>query len=208
MTSCHAPGTGYSQFSPLDGTNASQTYLSSFPQQYEPMPTAYASLAPFANASAGFTSNFTSLSNSSQDAVAGQHKYATTYMNEPTSYSGGANHSFHGRTHSGMSYVSQTDGSGFGTGSHPAAGFTPTAVSTPGPITSPTSNNSMSSSRSIARATCATCGKTFSRSKDLERHTKKHQSGSDTFRCRVARCSYSSYRKDKLEEHMRRPHRA
>ena len=57
------------------------------------------------------------------------------------------------------------------------------------------------------RPTCATCGESFGRQADLDRHARKHRAGSNIFRCPVPGCEFSNYRKDKLAEHVRRRHR-
>lgn len=57
------------------------------------------------------------------------------------------------------------------------------------------------------RPTCTNCNRSFGRQADLDRHAKKHQADPNAFRCAVAGCGYSSYRKDKLNEHVRRRHR-
>ena len=54
--------------------------------------------------------------------------------------------------------------------------------------------------------TCATCSRAFGRQADLDRHAKKHQADSNVFRCSVAGCGYSNYRKDKLRDHIKRRH--
>ena len=57
------------------------------------------------------------------------------------------------------------------------------------------------------RPTCATCGRNIRRKADLHRHAKIHQADAKVFRC--ACCGYSNYRKDKLDEHVKRSgHRA
>ena len=56
------------------------------------------------------------------------------------------------------------------------------------------------------RPTCPTCDQSFSRKADLERHARVHRPGSKVHRCPHAGCGYSSTRKDKLNEHARRPH--
>ena len=57
------------------------------------------------------------------------------------------------------------------------------------------------------RAVCETCNRTFSRHSDLERHAKKHQPGLVVFHCDVDNCDYKgSYRKDKLQAHVKRCH--
>lgn len=55
------------------------------------------------------------------------------------------------------------------------------------------------------RPMCKECNKTFGRQSDLERHAKSHQANSKVS-CPVAGCKYSSYRKDKLDEHVGRRH--
>ena len=54
--------------------------------------------------------------------------------------------------------------------------------------------------------TCATCRRPFGRQADLDRHAKKHRADSNVFRCSVAGCGYSNYRKDKLRDHTKRRH--
>lgn len=54
--------------------------------------------------------------------------------------------------------------------------------------------------------TCPECNQTFTRQSDLKRHAKIHQTDSKFFSCQVEGCTYSSYRKDKLGEHMSRRH--
>ena len=57
------------------------------------------------------------------------------------------------------------------------------------------------------RSVCETCNRTFSRHSDLERHAKKHQPGLVLFHCSVDNCEYKgSYRKDKLQAHVKRCH--
>ena len=57
------------------------------------------------------------------------------------------------------------------------------------------------------RAICDTCSRTFGRHSDLERHAKKHQPGLVVFHCDVRDCEYKgSYRKDKLQAHVKRCH--
>ena len=56
------------------------------------------------------------------------------------------------------------------------------------------------------RPMCTKCHQTFGRPSDLERHAKTHQAGPKDFKCRVAGCKYSSNRKDKFGEHVRRRH--
>ena len=57
------------------------------------------------------------------------------------------------------------------------------------------------------RPTCPTCNRSFGRQADLHRHAKKHRADAQVFRC--ACCGYSNYRKDKLDEHVKRSgHRA
>lgn len=58
------------------------------------------------------------------------------------------------------------------------------------------------------RPACAICTRSFGRQGDLDRHAKIHQAGSRVFACAVAGCGYSSYRKDKLNEHVQRRHLA
>ena len=58
------------------------------------------------------------------------------------------------------------------------------------------------------RSTCKTCRKSFSRPSDLDRHAKKHQSGSRIYTCSIAGCDYEgSYRKDKLTAHIKNCHK-
>ncbi len=56
------------------------------------------------------------------------------------------------------------------------------------------------------RPMCTECLQTFGRQSDLERHAKTHQAGPKDFQCQVAGCKYSSNRKDKFGEHVRRRH--
>lgn len=57
------------------------------------------------------------------------------------------------------------------------------------------------------RPTCPTCNRSFGRQADLHRHAKKHRADAKVFRC--ACCGYRNYRKDKLDEHVKRSgHRA
>ncbi len=56
------------------------------------------------------------------------------------------------------------------------------------------------------RPKCTECQQTFGRQSDLERHAKTHQAGPKDFQCQVAGCKYSSNRKDKFGEHLRRRH--
>ena len=56
------------------------------------------------------------------------------------------------------------------------------------------------------RPTCAICGRNFRRKADLDRHAKMHRTDARVYRCG---CGYNNYRKDKLDEHVRRSgHRA
>ena len=58
-----------------------------------------------------------------------------------------------------------------------------------------------------ARSTCGTCNKTFTRRSDMERHAKKHQPTMRIYHCSVGGCEYEgSYRKDKLEAHVKNCH--
>jgi len=58
-----------------------------------------------------------------------------------------------------------------------------------------------------ARSACPTCGRTFGRPSDLERRTKNHQTGRKMFQCPVPGWRYGgSYRKDKLQSHLRNRH--
>jgi uncharacterized Zn-finger protein len=58
-----------------------------------------------------------------------------------------------------------------------------------------------------ARSTCPKCSRTFGRPSDLERHAKKYQTSSKTFQCPVPGCKYGgSYRKDKVQSHLRNRH--
>ena len=54
--------------------------------------------------------------------------------------------------------------------------------------------------------TCPECSRAFKRKGELKRHAKKHQADSNAFRCVVAGCGYSSYRKDRLDDHVERRH--
>ena len=54
--------------------------------------------------------------------------------------------------------------------------------------------------------TCLECNRAFERKGDLKRHAKIHQPDSKNFRCVAAGCEYSSYRKDRLDDHVKRLH--
>lgn len=58
------------------------------------------------------------------------------------------------------------------------------------------------------RPTCTECNQTFGRKADLDRHARIHQADSNVFQCQVEGCKYSNYRKDKLDEHVKRRHQA
>lgn len=60
----------------------------------------------------------------------------------------------------------------------------------------------------LPRPKCTECNQTFGRQADLDRHAKIHQADSKVFQCQVEGCKYSSYRKDKLNEHVKRRHQA
>ena len=54
---------------------------------------------------------------------------------------------------------------------------------------------------------CSTCNTTFKRASDLARHEKKHQARR-AFKCLVPGCNFKgSYRKDKLDAHVKSCHR-
>lgn len=57
---------------------------------------------------------------------------------------------------------------------------------------------------------CATCGKTFKRAPDMQRHAKKHDPGAQRFDCLAAGCPYTGargfLRPDKLADHRRNRH--
>lgn len=57
-----------------------------------------------------------------------------------------------------------------------------------------------------SRHICNDCNRTFKGWGELRRHAKKHQPDSKLFHCVAADCACSSYRKDKLEDHVRRHH--
>ena len=58
-----------------------------------------------------------------------------------------------------------------------------------------------------SRPQCSTCNTTFKRASDLARHEKKHQARR-AFKCLVPDCSFKgSYRKDKLDAHVKSCHR-
>ena len=59
-----------------------------------------------------------------------------------------------------------------------------------------------------ARYTCPECNIPFKRKADLKRHAKIHKPDSKNFRCVAAGCGYSSYRKDRLDDHVERRHPA
>ena len=75
-------------------------------------------------------------------------------------------------------------------------------------VESPSAVSSDIAPEASTRPTCGICNRVFSRQADLDRHAKKHQADSKVFRCRVAGCEYRSYRKDKLDDHVRRRHPA
>ena len=57
-----------------------------------------------------------------------------------------------------------------------------------------------------SRPQCSTCNTTFKRASDLARHEKKHQARR-AFKCLVPGCNFKgSYRKDKLDAHVRSCH--
>ena len=57
-----------------------------------------------------------------------------------------------------------------------------------------------------SRPQCSTCNTTFKRASDLARHEKKHQARR-AFKCLVPGCNFrGSYRKDKLDAHVRSCH--
>ena len=57
-----------------------------------------------------------------------------------------------------------------------------------------------------SRPQCSTCNTTFKRASDLARHEKKHQARR-AFKCLVPGCTFKgSYRKDKLDAHVRSCH--
>ena len=57
------------------------------------------------------------------------------------------------------------------------------------------------------RPVCVLCNQSFSRPSDLERHMKKHQPGAkQDHGCHVIGCHFSSYRKDKLADHIKARH--
>lgn len=58
----------------------------------------------------------------------------------------------------------------------------------------------------VRNPTCSTCGQSFTRKSNLERHAKKHSADAKAFRCRVAGCEFKSYRKDKVVYHISRRH--
>ncbi|KAK0508906.1 hypothetical protein JMJ35_008277 [Cladonia borealis] len=87
-------------------------------------------------------------------------------------------------------------------------------TTTPNPTPTNNSNPNNSSNPSTAgkhkvskrRSICTTCGRDFSRASDMQRHAKKH-GVSKYFQCTVEGCEYAgSYRKDKLEQHVRNVH--
>ena len=57
------------------------------------------------------------------------------------------------------------------------------------------------------KSTCSTCGRSFGRFRDLERHARKHQPEMRTYLCNVEGCEYKgSYRKDKRDAHIKTCH--
>ena len=80
------------------------------------------------------------------------------------------------------------------------------------PVTLPASNSALIpfdvGPPTLPRPVCTECNQAFGRQSDLERHAKKHLPDTKIFQCQINRCKYSSYRKDKLGEHVRRRHSA
>lgn len=58
------------------------------------------------------------------------------------------------------------------------------------------------------RPTCTKYNSSFGCQSDLEHHGKVHQANSEIFRSAAAGCEYGSYRKDRLNEHIKRRHQA
>ena len=57
------------------------------------------------------------------------------------------------------------------------------------------------------KSICSTCGQSFSRFRDLERHARKHQPEMRIYLCNVQGCEYKgSYRKDKRDAHVKTCH--
>ena len=76
----------------------------------------------------------------------------------------------------------------------------PALVATADSVAGPRVNNANPNGR--ATCTFEGCGKTFGRAYDLSRHLKKHNP--DCLHCQ--QCDYSTYRKDKLQDHQKRVH--
>ncbi|MCJ1451643.1 hypothetical protein MMC28_001983 [Mycoblastus sanguinarius] len=69
------------------------------------------------------------------------------------------------------------------------------------------SNVSLPAAANGGRPACTQCGRTFGRVSDLERHAKKHDPGMRIYGCHVEGCEYEgSYRKDKLDAHVKGRH--
>lgn len=58
------------------------------------------------------------------------------------------------------------------------------------------------------RPTCTKYNSSFGCQSDLEHHDKVHQATSEIFRSAAAGCEYGSYRKDRLNEHIKHRHQA
>ena len=82
----------------------------------------------------------------------------------------------------------------------------PTLTNNRNPEHSTNSTTAGKNKVSKPRSLCATCGRDFSRTSDMQRHAKKHRV-SKYFQCTVEGCKYAgSYRKDKLDQHVRNVH--
>ena len=81
-----------------------------------------------------------------------------------------------------------------------------TLTDNPNPEHSSNSSTAGTNKVSKPRSVCNTCGRDFSRASDMQRHAKKH-GVAKYFQCTVAGCKYTgSYRKDKLDQHVKNVH--
>ncbi|CAF9938002.1 MAG: hypothetical protein HETSPECPRED_000737 [Heterodermia speciosa] len=73
--------------------------------------------------------------------------------------------------------------------------------SIPPPDPVPTLIPRQTSTTSSNRFSCPTCGKTFTRKADMQRHKRLH--GKPSLQCNVQGCTKGFYRNDKLQEHIK-----